>query len=58
MELAKKDTKEHKIKSYIKQNENPYCFLTGETKVTMCFSDNNQTIESKLRQYFITMARR
>lgn len=55
MEIANKETKESKIKSYIKQNHNPYCFLSGETKVTMCFRDSNQTIESRLRQYFIIM---
>ncbi|WP_420314508.1 DUF6870 family protein [Anaerovorax odorimutans] len=58
METANRYTKEYKIKAYIKQNDNPYCFLSGETKVTMCFSDNSQTIENRLRQYFITMNRR
>lgn len=58
MKPANSNTKENKIKSYLKQTENPYCFLSGKTKVTMRFSDTSQTIESKLRQYLITMNHR
>lgn len=43
--------KEEKIKNYVAMTENPYCFFSGETKVTLCFSDNERTIEEQLKRY-------
>ena len=53
MEAASKESKEEKMKSHLEQTADPYCFLSGKTKVTMCFSENGRTLEGQLRQYLI-----
>ena len=50
------NTREKKIKKYIEETENPYCFLCGETKVTMCFSDDGEPIEKMLKRYITAMS--
>lgn len=55
MGKGKAFTKEDKIKAYIKKEGDPYCFMNGEVKVTMCFNNNGKSIEDQLRQCFIVM---
>lgn len=51
MEQITTQTKEERIRAYIEKTQDPYCFFSGNTKVTMCFSDEDETIEEKLTQY-------
>lgn len=51
MEQIRMQTKEERIRAYIEKTQDPYCFLCGNTKVTMRFSDEDETIEEKLKQY-------
>lgn len=39
------DGPEKKIREYIKQIKNPYCFLCNDYAVKLRFADNNRTIE-------------
>lgn len=57
MKTPNKLTKEEKIKSYLAKNDNPYCFLSGKTRVTMCFSESSRTIENQMRQYLIARSK-
>lgn len=47
--------KENKIQEYIKKMEDPYCFMQGKTKVTMCFEENGRTIEDQLKKYLVNI---
>lgn len=39
--------------SFLEQVKNPYCFLCGETAVKVCFSQNGESLGSKLKRYFL-----
>lgn len=41
-----------RVKSYIKQIKNPYCFKVNDTVVKIRFSDTNITLEQRLEGYF------
>ena len=41
-------TKDNKIQEYIKEKENPYCFFSESTKVTISFIKNGRTLEEQL----------
>ena len=41
-------TKDDKIQEYIKEKENPYCFFSESTKVTIRFIKTGRTLEDQL----------
>jgi hypothetical protein len=43
--------KEERIRSYLQQIENPYCFLYGDHVVKLSFSDSGKTLEECLLAY-------
>lgn len=43
--------KEERIRSFVKQIKNPYCFKCGEVVVKMAFSDTAATLEDKMEHY-------
>ncbi len=43
--------KEERIRSYLQQIENPYCFLCGDHVVKLSFSDSGKTLEECLLAY-------
>lgn len=43
--------KEEKIKSYIEQIKNPYCYKDGNTVVKITFADTDRTIEDCIHHY-------
>lgn len=43
--------KEERIRSYLQQIENPYCFLYGDHVVKLSFSDSGKTLEDCLLAY-------
>lgn len=43
--------KEERIRSYIEQIKNPYCYRVGKTIVKISFMDTDVTIEDRIHQY-------
>ena len=43
--------KEERIKSFVEQIKNPYCFKCGEVVVKMTFSDTEATLEDRMEHY-------
>jgi hypothetical protein len=44
--------KEERILDFIDQVGNPYCFKCGKLIIKSTFSDNNVTMEERLKSYF------
>lgn len=45
------DSPEQKMKAYVEQIKNPYCFLCGGYAVKLEFADNGRTIEDCFSGY-------
>ena len=43
--------REERMKEYLSQIGNPYCYLEGKTVVKISFSDTDRTIEDCIRAY-------
>ncbi len=43
--------KEERIRSFVEQIKNPYCFKCGEVVVKMAFSDTETTLEERMEHY-------
>ncbi len=43
--------KEERIRSFVKQIKNPYCFKCGEVVVKVAFSDTEATLEDRMEHY-------
>ena len=46
------ERREERIKEFLTQVKNPYCFVCDGIIVKMRFSDCNETLEDKLADYF------
>lgn len=44
-------SKEEKLADYLKQIKNPYCYMDGDIKVNIVFSDTEITFEEALKNY-------
>lgn len=44
-------TKEERIRSFVKQIRNPYCFRVGNVIVKSCFADTDVTLDDRLEHY-------
>lgn len=44
--------KEERIKSFLRQIKNPYCFKVGNVVVKTTFSDTDVTLDDRLEHYF------
>ncbi len=44
-----------KVKNYIEQIKNPYCFLCGDTPVKIRFVSDTKSLKSSLKDYFISL---
>ena len=44
-----------RIKSYIEQIKNPYCFLCNGTLVQVSFVSENRTLEESLKGYLLSL---
>ncbi len=42
---------EERIRSFVEQIKNPYCFKCGEVVVKMAFSDTEATLEDRMEHY-------
>ena len=43
--------KEERIRQFVKQIKNPYCFRCGEAVVKMSFMDTEVTLEDRMEHY-------
>ena len=43
--------REERIKQYIKQIKNPYCYLDGDVVVKVSFQEEGVTLEQRLEAY-------
>ena len=43
--------KEERIRSFVEQIKNPYCFKVGEVAVKMTFADTEATLEDRMEHY-------
>lgn len=50
-ELSKTD----KMKSYVEQIGNPYCYLDNNMVVKISFTDTEATLEDRLKSYICTL---
>ena len=44
--------KEERIKSFLRQIKNPYCFKVGNVVVKTTFADKDVTLDDRLEHYF------
>ena len=44
--------KEERIKSFLRQIKNPYCFKVGNVVVKTTFADTDVTLDDRLEHYF------
>lgn len=47
-----------KMRRYLEQIKNPYCFLCGDVPVKLRFSDDGVELEEILKKHFIALKRR
>lgn len=43
--------REERIKQFIEQIKNPYCFKCGKTIIKISFTDTEKTIEDRMKEY-------
>ena len=48
---------DERIESFLDQIKNPYCFLYDSTPVQISFSDENHTLQGRLKRYFLSRKR-
>ncbi len=41
-----------RVRRYVEQSGNPYCFLCGDTPVRIRFADTGRTLSQSLLEYF------
>lgn len=46
---------EERMKEFVKQIKNPYCFKCGKTVVKLKFAENGDTIEERLERYLSSL---
>lgn len=47
------ETAVQRLESYIAQTGNPYCFRVGNTPVRISFKPRGETLDRKLKSYFL-----
>ena len=47
------DTASQRLESYLAQVGNPYCFRVGNTPVRISFKSCNETLDKKIKSYFL-----
>ncbi|MCF0134302.1 MAG: hypothetical protein HUJ72_10580 [Blautia sp.] len=51
VEIDRSLPKEERIRQFVKQIKNPYCFRCGEAVVKMSFMDTDITLEDRMEHY-------
>ena len=49
--------KQERIKSYIEQIKNPYCYRCGDMIVKVSFANTGVTLEERMKQYLLSGSR-
>ena len=44
-----------RLRDYLRQIKNPYCFRYGKTAVKLTFADTEATMEDRLEEYFLSL---
>ena len=44
--------KEARIKQFVEEIKNPYCFMVDDVIVNVVFTENENTLQDRLLQYF------
>ncbi|MDR2888647.1 MAG: hypothetical protein LBV33_02270 [Lachnospiraceae bacterium] len=47
-----------RIEQYLEQIHNPYCFMSGDTPVRVCFAETEKTLSGALIDYFIRLSKK
>lgn len=47
-------SKEERMKQFVEQIKNPYCYRCGDIIVRVSFSDTDTTLEDRLKQYLLS----
>lgn len=47
--------KEERMRSFIEQINNPFCYLDGDTIVKISYADTDVTLEERLRTYLYSL---
>lgn len=55
VEIDLNQTKEEKVRSFLKQIKNPYCYKCGKVSVKISFSDNGKSLEELLSDYILSL---
>lgn len=48
-------SKEERIRDFIRQIKNPYCYKCGKTIVKVSFADTDKTLEDRLQEYLSSL---
>ena len=48
-------SRDEKIKQFLEQIKNPYCFKCGKTIIKISFADTEKTIENRMQEYLKTL---
>lgn len=49
------ETPVQRLESYLSQTGNPYCFKVGKTPVRLLFHNEEETLQEKLKSYFLSL---
>jgi len=52
VKIRSKGSKQERIRDYMEQIKNPYCYLEGKTVVKISFAETDRTIEDCFHAYF------
>lgn len=52
--IDKKLPREQRLKDYVRQIKNPYCYKCGEAIVKISFSETTATLEDRIENYLKT----
>lgn len=47
-------SKEERMKSYLEQIKNPYCYKCGDVVVRVSFANTDATLEDRIKQYLLS----
>lgn len=51
IKVDKKLPRDQRLKQYIEQIKNPYCYLDGDVVVKVSFTDDDVTLEERIKAY-------
>jgi len=55
VKINKEQNKEERMRDFVKQIGNPYCYRVGKIAVKLNFSDTSETLEDRLESLIINL---